>query len=96
MDPALLSHPLVPPTPTLSAAAPVSPEDAARLRALDPQAYWLEIARELSWVTPPTTALDGTLGDFRHFPGATGNVSTNCLDRHPRSAWRCATSARTA
>ncbi|MHA0043199.1 acetate--CoA ligase [Deinococcus sp. PEB2-63] len=83
MDPALLSHPLVPPTPTLSAAAPVSPEDAARLRALDPQAYWLEIARELTWVTPPTTALDGTLGDFEYFPGATGNVSTNCLDRHP-------------
>ncbi|MGM9322236.1 acetate--CoA ligase [Deinococcus aquaticus] len=83
MDAALLSAPLVPPTAALSARPPVPPAEAQRLRDLDPQAYWLHVAQELTWGTPPTTALDGTLGDFRYFPGATGNVSVNCLDRHP-------------
>ncbi|EYB66824.1 AMP-dependent synthetase/ligase [Deinococcus phoenicis] len=83
MEKSLLEHPLVPPTGALKAAAPVSPEEAARLLALDPPAYWLEIARELTWDTPPTVALEGTLGDFRYYPGATGNVSVNCLDRWP-------------
>ncbi|GBF05156.1 AMP-dependent synthetase/ligase [Deinococcus aerius] len=83
MEKSLLEQPLVPPTESLKAAAPVSPEEAARLLALDPPAYWLEIARELTWFTPPTAALEGELGDFRYYPGATGNVSVNCLDRHP-------------
>ncbi|WP_019588126.1 acetate--CoA ligase [Deinococcus apachensis] len=83
MEKSLLEQPLVPPTESLKAAAPVSGEAAARLLALDPPAYWLEIARELTWFTLPTTALEGGLGDFRYYPGATGNVSANCLDRHP-------------
>ncbi|BDP40914.1 acetyl-CoA synthase [Deinococcus aetherius] len=83
MDKTLLEHPLVPPTDPLRATAPVSEAEAARLLALDPPAYWLEIARELAWDTPPTVALEGELGSFRYYPGATGNVSVNCLDRHP-------------
>ena len=83
MDRSLLEHPLVPPTAALKATAPVSEEEAARLLALDPPAYWLDIARELTWERPPTVAVEGTLGDFRYYPGATGNVSVNCLDRHP-------------
>ncbi|GAA5512642.1 acetyl-coenzyme A synthetase [Deinococcus carri] len=84
MEKSLLEHPLVAPTAALKASAPVAEDEAARLLALDPPAYWLEIARELTWDTPPTVALEGTLGDFRYFPGATGNVSVNCLDRWPR------------
>ena len=57
--------------------------EAVRLRALDPGAYWLEIARELTWGRAPTVSCDGVLGDFRYFAGATGNVSVNCLDRWP-------------
>ncbi|GMA16054.1 acetate--CoA ligase [Deinococcus metallilatus] len=83
MEKSLLEHPLVPPTDTLKATAPVSQEEAARLLALDPPAYWMEIARELTWDRPPTVAVEGTLGDFRYYPGATGNVSVNCLDRWP-------------
>ncbi|WP_027459496.1 acetate--CoA ligase [Deinococcus murrayi] len=83
MEKSLLEHPLVPPTDPLKAAAPVSQEEAARLLALDPQAYWLEIAQELTWDVPPGVALEGSLGDFRYYPGALGNVSVNCLDRHP-------------
>ncbi|RYZ66302.1 MAG: acetyl-coenzyme A synthetase, partial [Proteobacteria bacterium] len=69
--------------PPARVRAATTAEEAARLRALDPEAYWLEIARELTWDSPPRTALEGTLGDFRYYPGATGNVSVNCLDRWP-------------
>lgn len=84
MDKTLLEHPLVAPTDALRAAAPVDAQEAQRLLALDPAEYWLELARELTWTTPPTMALEGVLGDFRYYPGATGNVSVNCLDRHPQ------------
>lgn len=81
MDRSLLEQPLVSPPPALRPAC--SPEEAARLRALSPEDYWLAIARELVWTEAPTKALDGGLGDFRYFPGAKGNVSVNCLDRWP-------------
>lgn len=81
MEKALLDQPLVTASARLRPAT--TPDDAARLRALDPQAYWLEIARAFSWDRAPTTALDGVFGDFRYFPEAMGNVSTNCLDRWP-------------
>ncbi len=83
MDKLMLEHPLIPPTDVLRAAAPVDAQEAQRLLALEPAEYWLGLAQELTWTTPPTTALDGTLGDFQYYPGATGNVSVNCLDRHP-------------
>ncbi|GGQ94740.1 acetate--CoA ligase [Deinococcus ruber] len=82
MDDALLHAPLVSPTTALSAAAPVSAAEAARLQALPPAEYWLEIARELNWMTPPEVALEGSFGDFSYFRGGTMNVSVNCLDRH--------------
>jgi acetyl-CoA synthetase len=81
MDPHLLEAPLVYTPEQLHASA--TPEQVARLRGLSPSEYWLEIARELTWSTPPTRALEGTFGDFRYFPDATTNVSTNCLDRFP-------------
>jgi acetyl-CoA synthetase len=81
MDRSLLEHPLVTASPAIRAAC--SAEEASRLRALPAEEYWLAIAGELQWVTPPTTGLEGQLGDFRYFPGATGNVSVNCLDRWP-------------
>ena len=81
MDKALLEQPLV------NAPAHVrpvtTPAEAARLRALAPTDYWLEIARELAWDRAPTVALEGQLGDFRYYPGAMANVSVNCLDRWP-------------
>ncbi len=82
MDKALLEQPLIAPTdrPRVSYTA----EQVAALRALSVEEYWLAIAKELTWTNPPTTALEGKLGDFRYFPGATGNVSVNCLDRWPK------------
>ena len=52
----------------------------------DPEGYWLEQARRLDWVTPPTRAGDWSFdeADFhiRWFEDGVLNVSANCLDRH--------------
>lgn len=82
MDETLLRAPLALPTDALRASAPVSAAEGARLRALPAGDYWLEMARELDWVSPPSVALRGGFGDFSYFEGATMNVSVNCLDRH--------------
>ncbi|MDO4263671.1 MAG: AMP-binding protein [Deinococcus sp.] len=83
MDFALLQQPLVPPTDLLSQESPYSAEEAQAWLSLSPEDYWLKVAGELSWFRAPDRGLEGTFGDFRYFPGATGNVSVNCLDRHP-------------
>ncbi len=81
-DTALLGQALVSPSDVLKRQATVSPQEAARLRAMPPSEYWAEIAGELDWEQKWTQVLDGELGDFRYFVGARGNVSVNCLDRH--------------
>ncbi|AWN23569.1 acetyl-coenzyme A synthetase [Deinococcus irradiatisoli] len=85
-DAALLGQALVSPTDALRREAPVSPQEAERLRSLPPTEYWAAIAGELDWDTRWTQVLDGSLGDFRYFVGARGNVSVNCLDRHAEAA----------
>ena len=57
MDKSLLEQPLVMASPRLTPSA--TPAEAARLRALDPSVYWLEIARELTWDHAPTVGLEG-------------------------------------
>jgi len=81
-DAPLLAQPLILPTDALKRQAPVTPQEAERLKALPPTEYWAEIASELDWDERWTKVLDGQLGDFRYFVGAKGNVSVNCLDRH--------------
>ncbi|GAA4021610.1 acetate--CoA ligase [Deinococcus rubellus] len=81
-DPSLLTQPLIPPSDALKRQAPVTPQEAERLKALPPTEYWAEVASELDWDERWTNILDGELGDFRYFVGAKGNVSVNCLDRH--------------
>ncbi|MEZ4402654.1 MAG: acetate--CoA ligase [Kofleriaceae bacterium] len=53
----------------------------ARARA-NPDEFWADVARELTWATPWQQVLDWQLPDARWFVGATTNVSVNCLDRH--------------
>ena len=52
----------------------------------DPESFWLEQARALDWMTPPTVAGDWSFDrdDFhiRWFADGILNVSVNCLDRH--------------
>ncbi|GAA1736630.1 propionyl-CoA synthetase [Dietzia kunjamensis subsp. schimae] len=56
---------------------------AHRLSISDPDAFWLRIAADIDWTTPPTTAIDGSRPPFyRWFPDGELNTSYNCLDRH--------------
>ena len=49
----------------------------------DPEGFWLEAASLVSWVDPPTRALDDSRAPFyRWFPDASLNTSYNALDRH--------------
>ena len=74
--------PLVEPTDHLAAEVAISREEADRLCAMDPPAYWAEIANELHWTKPWDEALAGGFPEFRYFPGGHSNVSYNCVDRH--------------
>jgi acetyl-CoA synthetase len=59
--------------------------DYARSLA-DSTGYWLEQAKTLDWITPPTIADESSFAesDFgvRWFADGVLNVSANCLDRH--------------
>ena len=48
----------------------------------DPEAFWLERARELVWSRPPTRALTSDPPHARYFEDGMINVTVNCLDRH--------------
>lgn len=51
----------------------------------DPEAYWLDIASGIDWITPPQKAFDPQAGIYgRWFPDATCNTCFNALDRHVR------------
>ncbi len=72
----------------------LSVDDLAGYRALyqasvrDPGAYWATVADELEWMSgwPADPVVVGDLAHgFEYFPGAVGNVSVNCVDRHARS-----------
>ncbi|MDA8282156.1 MAG: AMP-binding protein, partial [Actinomycetota bacterium] len=55
--------------------------------ARDPAAYWASVAGELEWMSgwPADPVVTGDLAHgFEYFPGAIGNVSVNCVDRHAR------------
>ena len=49
----------------------------------DPEAFWMEAAQAIDWVTPPTSALDDSNPPFyRWFADATCNTCWNAVDRH--------------
>jgi acetyl-CoA synthetase len=52
----------------------------------EPDAYWLERAQRLDWITPPTRANESSFdeADFgvTWFADGELNVSANCIDRH--------------
>ncbi|WP_433470619.1 propionyl-CoA synthetase [Saccharomonospora azurea] len=49
----------------------------------DPEAFWLDAARAVDWVRPPTVALDDTAAPlYRWFPDGQLNTAANALDRH--------------
>ena len=49
----------------------------------DPQAFWAEAAREISWIKAPEKIFDADAGVYgRWFPDARVNACYNALDRH--------------
>ena len=50
----------------------------------DPDAFWLDVAKNISWFNFPTSAQGGDFLKVNHqwFMGGKLNVSYNCLDRH--------------
>ena len=78
--------------PVPEALARTAKVDAGTYRAdydhslADPAGYWLEKARRLDWIEPPTVADESDFreADFavRWFADGVLNVSANCLDRH--------------
>ena len=75
------------PPPAFSASARIGSRadyDALCRRAAgDPDAFWGEMAGELSWSTPWTRVLDWSNPPFaKWFVGGRLNVAENCLDRH--------------
>ncbi|MCA8986609.1 MAG: AMP-binding protein, partial [Planctomycetaceae bacterium] len=49
----------------------------------DPTGFWGELASEnLTWETPFTSVMSGTMPETRWFEGGTLNASVQCLDRH--------------
>ncbi|MCZ4536319.1 propionyl-CoA synthetase [Gordonia terrae] len=49
----------------------------------DREAFWLDAATGVEWITPPTSALDDSAAPlYRWFPDATLNTCANALDRH--------------
>ena len=49
----------------------------------DPQAFWAEAAREISWIRAPDRIFDPEAGVYGHwFPDARVNACYNALDRH--------------
>jgi acetyl-CoA synthetase len=86
IDSVLTENRVFPPSDEFAARAQVGSLEAYRAlveRAdQDPEGFWADIARELSWSTPWTQVLDWKLPDARWFVGAQTNITVNCLDRH--------------
>jgi acetyl-CoA synthetase len=54
----------------------------------DREAFWAEQARALDWIAPWSRVLEWKLPHARWFVDGKLNVSSNCLDRHIRTARR--------
>ena len=49
----------------------------------DREGFWLDVAKSIDWVKPPSRAFDESLGVYgRWFPDAVCNTCYNALDRH--------------
>jgi len=52
----------------------------------NPEAYWLDQARAIDWVTPPTRALnDDNAPQYAWFSDAQVNTCYNAVDRHVKN-----------
>jgi acetyl-CoA synthetase len=75
------------PSDDFRAQAIVNDPDIYPRAAEDPEAFWVERARELEWITPFSKGLEWNPPYAKWFADGTLNVSANCLDRH-LGTWR--------
>ena len=71
-----------PPAPEFTAAAVASDPAVYERAAADPEAYWAEWARELSWFEPFEKVLKWKPPHAKWFADGKLNAAYNCLDRH--------------
>ncbi len=63
--------------------------DAYDTAAADPEAFWAEQAKRISWAEEPTETLDWSKPPFaRWFADGTLNAAYNCVDRHVENGRR--------
>jgi acetyl-CoA synthetase len=77
-----------PPSPAMQKSANISDPRVYERAARDPEAFWVEFARELEWIRPWDSVLHWKAPYARWFEGGQINASANCLDRHVRTARR--------
>ena len=77
-----------PPPAAFSTTSHIGSEDAYQSlyerAASDPEGFWMEQAKGLEWMTPPTKVLDWDFVEpqISWFGDGVLNVTVNCLDRH--------------
>ena len=81
-----MNEAIYPPKVESGAFSPRRREEMYNRSLAEPERFWLEQARRLDWMKPPTMAREYSFkrGDvhIRWFADGALNVSANCLDRH--------------
>jgi acetyl-CoA synthetase len=70
------------PAESFRAAANASDREIYERAAADPEAFWAELARELTWFEPWSEVLRWAPPHAEWFVGGRLNAAYNCLDRH--------------
>ena len=79
---------LFPPSAEFSAQAHAASTDIYDRAERDPEGFWEEQARSLTWFAPWSKVLEWQPPHAKWFVGGKINVSVNCLDRHVATARR--------
>ncbi|HXW07574.1 MAG TPA: AMP-binding protein, partial [Vicinamibacterales bacterium] len=77
-----------PPTAAWQQSANINDPGVYDRATADPEGFWAAHARELEWMRPWDEVLRWNPPHAQWFVGGKLNASTNCLDRHIRSARR--------
>ncbi|MEX0990937.1 MAG: acetate--CoA ligase [Actinomycetota bacterium] len=73
------------PSPAFTERALVGDPEVYERAAADPERFWAEQAKHLTWFKGWDTVMDWTPPWVKWFTGGTLNASYNCLDRHVES-----------
>ena len=88
IDALLTENRRFPPPAAFRRDAVVSDGSLAASAAADPDAWWMQAARGLEWITPFTKGLEWDAPFATWFRDGQLNVTANCLDRHVRTSRR--------